>query len=205
MRPLALHEPSAAIEGGTDERVPELDARGSDAYEALQLGDAERVDIELQPGRSALDGRSAPSLLRRRHEEDRAGFRRQPAHAFEVRLLHRGRRRHRRDKRLVARELTGAERRRELDERQRIPVRSRQHPVDRVGRRSGAHAGRDELAGIRGAERHQPKLGNPDGRERPIRVVAGRKDERDPLGVEPACGEHQGLGRGLIEPLRIVD
>jgi hypothetical protein len=51
----------------------------------------------------------------------------------------------------------------------------------------------------------EPQLGQPVGREVAPVAVAGGEHQRHPLGLQPAGGEGQRLGRGPVQPLSLVD
>ena len=74
-----------------------------------------------------------------------------------------------------------------------------------LGRQLDAGALVEELARRAGVEARDVQLGQAGPVEAAHVVVAGREHDADGLGVEPAGGERQGVGRRRVEPVGIVD
>ncbi len=71
-----------------------------------------------------------------------------------------------------------------------------------IGSNSRAGAGRENRFDGGHVQRFETKLGE----RRCIEFAfAGRKDDRDSLGLQTARGERQRLGRVAVHPLRVVD
>ena len=116
----------------------------------------------------------------------------------------RARHRQRLGQRLVARELRGAQRRRQLDERQRVAVGLLEQPLAdlRRGRRGGV---REQLGGGRVVEAVDRVRGHVGRLEHAHVALARAEQEHDALGIEPARDELQRVGGPGIEPVGVVD
>jgi hypothetical protein len=108
------------------------------------------------------------------------------------------------DDRLDAVELGVGERRRKLQQRERVAVGRLQQARDHVGRHRAAQAGAEESLGVGLVEAADLEL-DESGCVELARVAGARgHQERDGLGLEAARGEHERFGRRRIEPLGVV-
>ncbi len=93
--------------------------------------------------------------------------------------------------------------RRQLDQPQRVAPRLGQDTVADLGGQPGAVLAEQRRRRGR-VQPPQPQLGQARGGKRPV-VVAGGDHHRDPLAVQPSGRKHQRLGRGPVQPVRVVD
>jgi len=111
-------------------------------------------------------------------------------------------------KRLVERRCVGSPRRieraRQLEQGERVPSRQRhelvRHPLGEAGR----PLGEQRLRGC-GRQTVDGQLRQPFGREDRLLRLARGEEQHDSLGMEPTGREHERLGRGVVEPVRVVD
>ncbi len=192
------------VDRGADQRVAERDPPARDRQQPRLLG---RVERELARGEGrhrALDDPRALGVVGRRGEQREPRRRGQPRDALVEHALEPARHRQRLGQRLVARELGGAQRGRQLDERQRVAVGLLEQPLADLRRRGGRRV-REQLGGRRGVEpldrvrRHVGRL------EHTHVALARGEQEHDALGVEPPCDELQRVRGPGVEPMRVVD
>lgn len=101
--------------------------------------------------------------------------------------------------------LLGRQLGRELEQCQWVAVRGRDQPLNDGGRDICRYALCEESSCVSRVEQRGPKLCDIGCFERSRRVVPGSEEDRDRLGVESPCHEHEHVHRRLIEPLGIVD
>ena len=93
----------------------------------------------------------------------------------------------------------------ELDQGQRIATRRLQQPSRQV-RREAARAGSfQQLRGRRLVEAVQPEVWQARGQQRRLLALSNRDQDGDGIRDQPARREADGLRRGAVEPLRVVD
>ena len=156
--------------------------------------------------RGRLDhGREPPAVVGGDHAEQTLRRLRQPPHALEEEPLGDARKRQRGRQRLGAGELPGGQRRRELDQRERVAAGLlEQHVADgRRDRAAGAEADQG-LCRVR-VQAAELELAQPAGLEAPVAALARAEQHHDALGVESPGDEQQRVGRRRVEPLRVVD
>jgi hypothetical protein len=93
---------------------------------------------------------------------------------------------------------------RQLEQCQRVAMALGHDPVADRGIERGLQVVHQERAGIAVAEPSDGQQGEL-GEEVVTDARARRTHERDPLGEEPAGDEPDDLGRGMVEPLHVVD
>ncbi len=93
----------------------------------------------------------------------------------------------------------------ELEQGQRVAPRLGHQPVDDLRGRCGAQALVQQRAGGLGVETGEHQLVQAVGPERSLGAVPSGEDHEDAVGVDPTCTEEQGVSRGGVEPVRIVD
>jgi hypothetical protein len=199
----ALGRAGRVVGRRADQRVRERHFPGADAQQPALLGVRQLRDV--RPGLRACGG-DRDEVVAAVGGRDEQGA---PGERGEL-LDPPGERgaepRPRRDRQLEvrdARALVGRQRRRQLDQRERVPA-------GRVGQRC-SHRRRqvrrrapEQLERSRAVERAEPQLGEPRALERGVRRLAHR--QRDPhLSGRPARGVHHALARGGVEPLDVVD
>ena len=185
--------------------MPHADDLVVDDQQAGRDGSIHGVLVRAEVRRCRSDDGEVPGVVRRGHEQDQlhrggqlsAAVEEDPLHAVgQVQLPgERGR----------ATELGGAQLGGQLQQAQGVPTRLRDQPVDDLLGRRGAEALVEERpSGLR-VEPGQHQLVDVVRPERPVGVDAGREDQQDAVGVDPACAEEQGVGSGGIQPVRVVD
>jgi hypothetical protein len=185
--------------------VTELEAPVVARDEAGLLGGLERAQVEAECRERAGQGVELARVARRGDEERLGARRRQRLDLPEERARHRRRGRQLRAERLGPGELARRQRRRHLDQHERVPGRGLDDPLrdGRVERRG--RPAREQLAGVALAECRERQLGQVGAVEHRLVAVRDGEDERDAVGVEAAGGEEERLGRGEVEPLGVVD
>jgi hypothetical protein len=102
-------------------------------------------------------------------------------------------------------QLVVAERRRQLEQRERVAAALVDEAVADGRRGLDARARREQRGGGLGAEPRQLERRQVGGGEGVHEVLARREQHHDPLGVEAPRDEPQGVRGGLVEPVRVVD
>ena len=175
-----------------------------DADQARLLRVDEREAAGGERRHRALDHGRALGVVGRGGEQREPRRRGQARDALVEHALQPARHRQRLRQRLVACELGGAQRGRQLDQRERVAVRLLEQALAHLRRRRGGRVG-EQLGGRRvvepldGVRRHVGRLEHADV------ALARAEQEHDALRVEAAGDELQGLRRAGVEPVRVVD
>ena len=186
--------------------MPERDPRPVHGHEPGLLQLVQRAVVDAEPARRVAHRAHLLGVVGGRDEQERLGGGVEAAGPAEERLLHLVAHGQRLGERLPPGELLARERRRQLQQRQRVAPRDaeqpRAHRRDRARRRcssssrsSAARSSRPPSAQLRQARREQ----------RPGIAVARGQQQRDALGVEAAGDREQHVRRRAVEPVRVVD
>ena len=184
--------------------MPEGEPPADDRDEPGLLGRVEREGARGEGRDRALDHRRALGVVGGRGEQRQPRRRGQPRDALVEHALEPAGHRQRLRQRLVARELGGAERGRQLDERERVAVGLLEQPLAHLRRRRRGRV-REQLRSRRIVEavdvmrRHVGRLEHAD-----VALARGEQ-EHDALRVEPARDELQRVRGAGVEPVRVVD
>jgi hypothetical protein len=193
-----------AVDRRAHQRVAERHrAVQSDQPAALGLGEVRAIEAEAL-GRQ-LDGGEVAGLVGGGEQQQPPGRLGQAGDAGAERLFHSRAHGRRAEDRLGTGQLVLAQRGRQLEQRERIAARRRHEARQDVGRRHPVEPIGEESVGVVVAERLQGELGDAGRREGPEVPLAHGHDHGDRLSLESARGEHERLGRGTIQPLRVVD
>ena len=196
----------ALVDGGPDERVPERHRRRVRGDQPGPLGRVGRRRGDAEGLRRAPDQAQVTGLLRRRHQQERPGRGGQGGHLAVVGLLQaagqrqrrgelQGRRQRDRDPRTLG------QRRGQLEQGQRVPVRLGQHPVGERRRQAGGALG-EQGAGRLAAEPAERQFGQAGSVEA---ILTGGGEQDDALGFQPPRREQQRVGGGTVQPVGVVD
>ena len=200
----ALAARRRAVDRGTHEGMTE-GHRAVDAHELLALGIVEVRERQPEPLGSALHRGDVARLVGRGQQQHAARGVRQVCHARAEGGLDGAAHRWRPDDRLHAVELCRAERRGQLEQRERIAVGGPQKPLDDVGRDPAIQASAEQGVGVLRVQAVDLELGQPR-RIEATRIAGARgHEQRDRLGFEAPRGEHERLGRRGVQPLGVVD
>ena len=183
----------------------EGELRVAHAKEPGLLGGIEGLRLGSQPGGRAEDGPRRAALVGRGDQQEGLGLVREAAHTGQEGPLDARADRERLEQRLDARELGVAQRRRQLEQGQGVPVGPLDQPPARLGRERDGRVAVEQRLGRVGIEPCEPDLVEAGGLEAAGLPVAGGEHHRDPLGFEAAPSEDERLGRGVVEPVRVVD
>jgi hypothetical protein len=201
----ALAGRCGVVDRRTDEWMAELEPRAVDLEQPRAFSYVELALVDPELGRCR---QHEPELLRivcSRDEEQALRVLGKPANALEEDLLDPARQRQRLGERLGAGELRRRERRGHLEQRERVAVRLLDQPVDHGDIDVQAGSAFEQRRRRLGVERADEERGDA-GRFETAHVSFSRsEDHEDPLGLEAPCHEQQRVGRGVVEPVRIVD
>jgi hypothetical protein len=202
---LALGRGGGPVHGRPQQRVTKFHAAVRDLDDAGRLGGRERLGVRAQRLRRAEHHREIAALLGRRHQQQRSRPARQALDPPQERPPHRGADRQRVGKRRQAGQLAGAERRRQLEQGERVAARRVEQVLPHLRRQRRAGPLGQQRPGRLAVQGAEPQLRHARRGERARVVVAGGEQQEDALGLQPAGGEGQRLGRGPVEPLGVVD
>ena len=196
-----LARPGGPVDGRADERMTEHHA-GSERQEAFRLGGVRGRLGDPEPlGRPPDERRIADGVARRDQQQPPRVLRkrRQPP---PVALLDAGRQRRRCGEAEAARELRRGQAARQLEQRQRVPVRLGDDPLEHALVEPGGQRGLQEQPRVAmgqrlDRQRRQPREGVTD--------LARREQEHDPLRRQPAGHERECPCRRSVEPLCVID
>jgi hypothetical protein len=205
MGPAAAGGGGAVVDDRAQQRMAELDHRTAHAHEVGALGAVERVGGDPQAvGRGEHRREVAGVVGGGGQQQDlrRVG---QRLHTPEERALHARADRRRGQQRLGAAALRAAQRRRQLDQGERVSFAGLEQPgPDRRSERLGRRVV-EQLARRRVRQAAEGQLLQARGVEAGAVRAAGGEDERDAIGVEPAGDERERLGGRRVQPIGVVD
>lgn len=206
MRGQAPGERRSLVGGRPDQRVAEGELP-VDADEPDPLRRFDGVRADTQPPRGGQDDGQVAGALRGRHQQQGSGGFGEGLDLGLEGLLHPAGERERTQMVGQRGDVTGplfqGERRGQLDERQRVTLALGQDAVPDVRRQRATGIVQQGRRGLRG-EAAEPDLGK-TGRPEPVAAVPYRQDQRHPLRLQAPRGEQQGVGRGAVQPLGVVD
>ena len=194
------------VGGGPDQRVAERQPRRRHRDQAGPLGRGQVVGGHTDRRHRPQDHVEAGGAVGGRHLQGEPRRLGEPRDLRPERLLHppghlqRGHLLGQVDRaRVLGRPVAGAQ----LDQRQRVAAGLGQHP----GAQRSGQARRlpvEQVGGGLGRQARDLDRRDP-GRGERHRAVAGGEQDRHGVGLEPAGGEQEGVGRAPIEPLGVVD
>ena len=197
---LGRHSP---VDGRPKKWMPEGDSR-PDLDQVGLYRRSSRVGGNAESRSGAPEQQRIAERLGGGNEEQLLGLRGQPADSAEEARFDTARERHR----VRTGEATDEARRRdaarELEERQRVAAALRDDPIEDALVERPKRRRCEQLTCLRLRESGDPKLpqaGEPVGRAH----VPHREDHEHALRLEAPGDEREDLGRGVVEPLRIVD
>ncbi len=184
-----------------DERMPELDLRLPHVYQVRLLGGVQGVSLGAEARRGSQDRRRGPGVVGGSDEENRPGRRRQ---SFDARPI--GPDDAPADgKWCQARELRLVERRGQLEQGERVPAGFVDEPLARIRGHGSTDAVVEQRPRRIGSESAQAQHGQTGRPEAARLLLPGREHHGQALRLDPAGGEHQRLGRRVVQPVRVVD
>ena len=200
--PPAIARRRGLVDGGTDQRVAEGDP-GSRGEQPGCLGGASGVRADAKaPGRAPQQGRVAYRLGGGEEQEALGHLRKRRDPPLETLLYPAGHRQlacHAEP----ARQFRGRDPAGQFEQRQRVAAGLRDNPVaDPLIDPAGNHRGQ-QGPGVSVGQALEDQLGQ--ARDRHRARVTDADDHRDRFGFQPAGHEGQDLGRGLVQPLRVID
>jgi hypothetical protein len=195
----------AVVDGGTHQRVAELEPAGLDGHQLGQLGLLQVVRLGAERTGGGQDGVQVAGVVGGRRQERPAGLGPERVGAAAEPPLDGGGGRQRLGDRLVAGQLGIGQQRRDLGQCQGVSGRQLHQPLD---------GGRGDRPGEGLVEQLARRLGV-DPVERQLRqaarldprglALAVGQQHRHALVAEPAGSVQQGLGGLGVEPLQVVD
>ena len=201
---LPLAERRPPVHRRAHQWMVEPDAALGDAYQSSRLGCPERLLAGLERPPGTEDDRRIAGLLGRRGKEQRLGRLRQATDPLDEDPLDAGADRQRVGKRSPPGELVGVQRRRQLEQGQRVALGDLDQARTNIRRESDWELLGEQCAGSVGVQPVEAKLVEPGRREHMEVVVAGGHQQHDPLGLETPGREGERIGRRLVQPLRVV-
>ncbi len=203
MRDAALTRRGRPVDRRSHERVVEHDAVAVHGDEALAFRRIQRVRIQAEVGAAAGDHPEILRIVRGGDQQEPARVLGQARHPCVERGLELPCHRQRLGQRRRSRELVGAERVGQLDERQRV--------APGMFRESRAHLGADagdvryqRLGGLR-IQPRQHQIRQVAGLEGPDVPFACPEEDHEPLRAQAPGDEPQRVGGPPVQPVRVVD
>ena len=191
------------MQGRAGEGMAQLQAVSHHAHQPRRLGRLEVAPVGPQQGRRAEHGAQVAGLVGGRDAQDRAGAVVQALGPLEERPLHLARQRQVLGQRRVPGQLVPPEGGGELHQRERVASGQRDQPLGDV-------RGQVELLTVeqgargRAVETLERELGHAGRLQTPRLALARRQQHRHRLAVQAPGGEAERLGRGAVQPLRVL-
>jgi hypothetical protein len=203
----ALARRRRLVDGRPDQRVAEVErcGPGPDPDQPGLLGRVEGASTHAEERRRRGHGRLTAGVLGRGDQQQGLRVAREAVHPLQERPLQLVGQRQLERQRLGPRQLRRRQGRRQLDQGQRVAAGLGGQPLahTRVHRRRRPRR-QQRRHGLL-VQAPDLQLGQPGGVE-PARVTAaGGEQHRHPFSLQPPGDEHQGVGRRLVEPVRVVD
>lgn len=183
--------------------MAELELRFVQSNEPCCQRGIERIRRDAEPACRTEHGRELPRFLCCGDQEKRARLQGRVAHAREEGLLDPSADGHRLVQRFEPCELSFAQCRRKLEERQRVAAGSFDEPV--TGLRRDAHVVVDQRSRRSRVQSVDTQLGQGRSLEPAVLALASGEHHHDRFGPQPPCYEDECLRGGVVEPLRVVD
>jgi hypothetical protein len=192
------------VDGRTNERMPEP-GPVAELDQARRLGGGRRVGTDAQPLRGAPEQRHVPDRFGGHDQQELPGRRRQGAQLANEALLQAGGQGPGAVPPGIGAEgqLGRCQRPRQLQQGQRIAVGLGQDAVPYPGIERAGHGRIQQHGRVVDGQTAHPELGQP-GQFGLLVGLADGEDQAHRFRGEPSRHELQGLGRGLVQPLRVV-